>query len=97
MDERNRILELRGRSSAGQRAVASLLVRMALAFAFGTGCGLLALDEPTAHMDHKSVNALADALGQLHKHIGDKMQLLVITHDKEFVRKLESCGVINRY
>ena len=40
-------LNMRGRCSAGQKVLASLLIRLALAETFCINCGVLALDEPT--------------------------------------------------
>ena len=44
------MLPMRGRASAGQRILASLIIRLALARCF-TSCGILALDEPTTNLD----------------------------------------------
>ena len=40
-------MDMRGRCSAGQKVLACILIRLALAESFGTQCGFLALDEPT--------------------------------------------------
>eukprot|EP00210_Caulerpa_lentillifera_P006374 g6089.t1 len=58
-------LEMRGRCSAGQKVLAGIVVRLALAEAFCAKCGILALDEPTTNLDEENVNSLADALRQL--------------------------------
>ena len=55
-------LDMRGRCSAGQKVLASLVVRLALADAFGQHCGVITLDEPTTNLDHANVNSLAEAL-----------------------------------
>lgn len=39
-------LEMRGRCSAGQKVLASLVIRIALGETFSKNCGILALDEP---------------------------------------------------
>lgn len=44
-------LDMRGRCSAGQRMLASLVIRLALAEIFCQNCGILALDEPTTNLD----------------------------------------------
>lgn len=44
-------LDMRGRCSAGQRVLACLIIRMALAETFSSNCGVLALDEPTTNLD----------------------------------------------
>lgn len=38
-------LDMRGRCSAGQKVLASIIIRLALADSFGQNCGVLALDE----------------------------------------------------
>ena len=40
-------LDMRGRCSAGQRVLAAIVIRLALAETFCLNCGILALDEPT--------------------------------------------------
>jgi DNA repair protein RAD50 len=40
-------MDMRGRCSAGQRVLASLVIRLALAQSFCVQCGCIALDEPT--------------------------------------------------
>ena len=44
-------LEMRGRCSAGQKVLACLIIRLALAETFCLNCGILALDEPTTNLD----------------------------------------------
>ena len=44
-------LDMRGRCSAGQKVLASLVIRLALAESLSIGCGVLALDEPTTNLD----------------------------------------------
>ena len=112
----------RGRCSAGQKALASL-IRLALAETFCVNCGILALDEPTTNLDSDNIEAFAHALCQYAhtrathtcRHTYDyatlpfcmrltlcaalcriieqrraqsNFQLVVITHDFEFVRLL---------
>ena len=48
------MLPMRGRASAGQRILASLIIRLALAKCF-THCGILALDEPTTNLDRRNI------------------------------------------
>ena len=55
-------LEMKGRCSAGQKVLASLLIRLSLAETFCTHCGILALDEPTANLDEENIEGLATAL-----------------------------------
>ena len=55
-------LEMRGRCSAGQKVLASLVIRLALAETFCLNCGILALDEPTTNLDEPNAESLATAL-----------------------------------
>ncbi|CAD7936014.1 unnamed protein product [Amoebophrya sp. A120] len=92
-------LDMRGRCSAGQKVLASLITRLALADSFGCQCGILALDEPTTNLDEKNIEALAEALGSLietrRDHSG--FQLMIITHDETFVQMLSRKQVCERY
>ena len=56
------VFEMKGRCSAGQKVLASLLIRLSLAETFCSNCGILALDEPTANLDEKNIEGLATAL-----------------------------------
>jgi DNA repair protein RAD50 len=44
--------------------LASIIIRLALAEAFGTSTGVLALDEPTTNLDRDNVTSLARALAE---------------------------------
>lgn len=55
-------LEMRGRCSAGQRVLACIVIRLALAETFCLNCGILALDEPTTNLDSANSASLAQAL-----------------------------------
>ncbi|PJF17348.1 Rad50 meiotic double strand DNA break [Paramicrosporidium saccamoebae] len=83
-------LDMRGRSSAGQRVLASLIIRLALAETFGQHCGVIALDEPTTNLDRDNIESLASSLVDIIKMRGQQgnFQLIVITHDEEFVDSL---------
>lgn len=48
-------LEMRDRCSAGQKVLASILIRVALADVFAADCPILALDEPTTNLDREKV------------------------------------------
>ncbi|XP_048091405.1 DNA repair protein RAD50 [Alosa alosa] len=83
-------LDMRGRCSAGQKVLASLIIRLALAETFCLNCGILALDEPTTNLDRENIESLAHALIEITK-IRQKQrnfQLLIITHDEDFVELL---------
>jgi DNA repair protein RAD50 len=57
-------LDMRGRCSAGQKVLASLVIRLALAETFCLNCGILALDEPTTNLDHANIESLAESLSK---------------------------------
>merc|ERR1712205_296091 len=69
--------DMRGRCSAGQRVLASLIIRLALA-------------EPTTNLDEPNAHALAEALTRLmeSRRGQENFQLVVITHDEKFARSI---------
>lgn len=79
-------MAMRGRCSAGQKALASLVIRIAIAEAFCSHCGILALDEPTTNLDNDNKKALVESLVQIiqNRRVQQNFQLIVITHDEEF-------------
>ncbi|CAL8106543.1 unnamed protein product [Calicophoron daubneyi] len=83
-------LDMRGRCSAGQKVLASLIIRLALAEVFCLHCGVLALDEPTTNLDRENIESLAFALVEIIKNRRQQknFQLIVITHDEDFVELL---------
>jgi DNA repair protein RAD50 len=83
-------MDMRGRCSAGQKVLASIIIRLALAESFGIGCGLIALDEPTTNLDRDNIKSLAESLHNiiLARRAQSNFQLIVITHDEEFLRHM---------
>ncbi|KAG6428369.1 hypothetical protein SASPL_112620 [Salvia splendens] len=81
-------LEMRGRCSAGQKVLASLIIRLALAETFCLNCGILALDEPTTNLDGPNSESLAAALLRImeDRRGQENFQLIVITHDERFAQ-----------
>lgn len=57
-------MDMRGRCSAGQKVLASIIIRLALAESFSVNCGIMALDEPTTNLDQDNVKALASSLAE---------------------------------
>jgi DNA repair protein RAD50 len=57
-------LDMRGRCSAGQKVLASIIIRLALADSFCVNCGILALDEPTTNLDQANIGSLATSLSK---------------------------------
>ncbi|ODN93462.1 DNA repair protein RAD50 [Cryptococcus wingfieldii CBS 7118] len=92
-------LDMRGRCSAGQKVLASIIIRLALAESFGQGCGVLALDEPTTNLDQENINSLASALAEIIRERRQQanFQLIVITHDENFLQTLAQQDVVEYY
>lgn len=88
-------LDMRGRCSAGQRVLCSLIIRLALADSFCVNCGVLALDEPTTNLDAANIRGLAEALAALieARRAQSRFQLVLITHDEVFVNRLAQLQV----
>ena len=80
-------LDMRGRCSAGQKILASIIIRLALAETFCNNCGILCLDEPTTNLDEEHSRALAKSLREIIQSRSEdqNFQLIVITHDPVFV------------
>mmetsp|Transcript_33714 Transcript_33714/g.77810 ORF Transcript_33714/g.77810 Transcript_33714/m.77810 type:complete len:409 (-) Transcript_33714:83-1309(-) len=87
MTKGNTKIDMRGRCSAGQRVLASIVIRLALAETFCINCGVMALDEPTTNLDHENKVGLAQSLSQIiaNRSVQRNFQLVVITHDEDFV------------
>jgi DNA repair protein RAD50 len=81
-------LDMRGRCSAGQRVLAAIVIRLALAETFCLDCGILALDEPTTNLDDANKAGLASALAKIivTRSQQHNFQLICITHDEDFVK-----------
>ncbi|EEA07844.1 uncharacterized protein CMU_029180 [Cryptosporidium muris RN66] len=92
-------LDMKGRCSAGQRVLACILIRLALAESFCVNCGILALDEPTTNLDRDNIEGLANALSYLIKYRKSQQnfQLILITHDEEFVRIMAHAQHCNHF
>ncbi|KAK3099688.1 hypothetical protein FSP39_008022 [Pinctada imbricata] len=92
-------LDMRGRCSAGQKVLASLIIRMALAETFCLNCGILALDEPTTNLDRENIESLAYALVDIIKSRSNQknFQLIVITHDEDFVELLGRSDYVEEF
>ena len=49
---------MKGRCSMGQKVLASIIIRLALAEVFGINCGILAMDEPTTNLDRGHIKSM---------------------------------------
>ncbi|KAM7489114.1 hypothetical protein LguiB_026598 [Lonicera macranthoides] len=92
-------LEMRGRCSAGQKVLASLIIRLALAETFCLNCGILALDEPTTNLDAPNSESLAAAILRImqDRKGQENFQLIVITHDERFAHLIGQREHAERY
>jgi len=110
-------MDMRGRCSAGQKVLASIIIRMALAECFGVNCGVsicptvdcvrkvltimkvIALDEPTTNLDRDTIRSLAESLHTIIKtrKAQANFQLIVITHDEEFLREMKCSDFTDTY
>lgn len=90
---------MRGRCSAGQKVLACLIIRMALAEIFSINCGVIALDEPTTNLDRSNIESLAIALGQLveSRSAQRNFMLIVISHDEEFIEALSKVQDLSKF
>lgn len=92
-------LDMRGRCSAGQKVLAAIIIRLALAECFGVECGLIVLDEPTTNLDRENANALAQSLSKIiESRSGQRnFQLIVITHDEHFLVAMNPAQYTSHY
>lgn len=84
-------MDMRGRCSAGQRVLASIVIRLALAETFGINCGCLVLDEPTVNLDESNMKGLAVALAQIiqARSIQSNFQLVLISHEEHLLSMIK--------
>lgn len=90
------MIDMRGRCSAGQKVLAALVIRLALAETFCLNCGILALDEPTTNLDTENKYGLAQAITDIlqARSSQQNFQLVCITHDEEFVQMLSQTQML---
>lgn len=85
-------MKMREKGSAGQKALASIIMRMALGELFVKDFAFIALDEPTANLDLANVQSLAKTIGNYVKRRtkrGYNIQWVIITHDEQFLKALD--------
>ena len=99
MVKRGAEMDMRGRCSAGQKVLASIIIRLALAECFSSSCGLIALDEPTTNLDRDNIESLAQSLKEIieYRQQQSNFQLVVITHDEDFLRQMECSKFAGTY
>lgn len=92
-------LDMRGRCSAGQKVLASIIIRIALAECFCLNFGMIALDEPTTNLDDENIESLAKSLHEIIKErsVQRNFQLIIITHDEKFLRCMNAVDFTDHY
>ncbi|XP_034236601.1 DNA repair protein RAD50 [Thrips palmi] len=92
-------IDMRGRCSAGQKVLASLIIRLALAETFSANCGILALDEPTTNLDKDNIRSLCQAIVEIvhEREHTTSFQLICITHDHEFLDMMTEMDFFSHY
>ncbi|XP_017782547.1 PREDICTED: DNA repair protein RAD50 [Nicrophorus vespilloides] len=97
--KKDTLIEMRGHCSSGQKVLACLIIRIALAEIFSSNCSILALDEPTTNLDRENISSLSQSLANIvaTRKEQSHFQLLIITHDEEFLRTLRSVDCLKYY
>ena len=92
-------LDMRGRCSAGQKVLASIIIRLALSETFGINCGVIALDEPTTNLDEENIESLAKSLSNIigFRRHQKNFQLIVITHDEKFLNYMNASDFTDHF
>ncbi|XP_059049684.1 DNA repair protein RAD50 [Achroia grisella] len=92
-------IDMRGRCSAGQKVLACLIIRLALAETFSSRFGILALDEPTTNLDQENIRSLCAALGEIvQERMSQKnFMFIIITHDREFIESLGNIDKVSHF
>ena len=92
VDQNGKQMDFKSKSSAGQKMLASIVIRLALAELYSEQCGIFALDEPTTNLDTNNIILLANFLKRLVelKKQDEDFQLIVITHDEKFLSQMQN-------
>ncbi|OTF72784.1 hypothetical protein BLA29_013709 [Euroglyphus maynei] len=96
MIRQGKTLDMRGRCSAGQKVLACLIIRIALALLFSNNFTVITLDEPTTNLDSSNIRALAKAIVKLRK-MNEHLQIIIITHDEDFLQSLSADDYVDQY
>ena len=90
MVKKGKVMNMRGRCSAGQKVLASFIIRLALAVIFARErFAVLTLDEPTTNLDKANIQAFSRAVISLIRS-NRHFQIIIITHDSEFLQCLNA-------
>lgn len=87
----NTEMDMRAQCSAGQKVLACLIIRIALAETFSRQCAVMSLDEPTTNLDTDNIQSLCVALNRLveSRQVQRNFMLIIISHDEKFMRTLD--------
>lgn len=96
MIQQGKTLDMRGRCSAGQKVLACIIIRIALALLFSNNFTVITLDEPTTNLDNANIRALAKAIVKLRK-MNQHLQIVIITHDEDFLQCLSADDYVDQY
>lgn len=85
-------------ASRGQCVLACIVIRLAFARAFCLRTDMMVLDEPTTNLDAEHIRMLAKTLRQwMSRKRGTGFQLVVITHNRDFVQQLAQDQNVTSY
>ena len=83
-DLKNKWVNVEGFSSGGERAIASLVMRIALSIILAPNLKLLVLDEPTHNLDSNTIENLTEILRTKIVDLLD--QIFIVTHDERLIQ-----------
>jgi exonuclease SbcC len=83
-DLKNKWVNVEGFSSGGERAIASLVMRVALSIILAPNLKLLVLDEPTHNLDSNTIENLTEILRTKIVDLLD--QVFIVTHDERLIQ-----------
>lgn len=82
--------EAADRLSGAEKAILAIAFRFAVNAVFASELGMMVLDEPTAGLDERNMDVLADVLSRLASVAKRRdQQLIIITHDRRLERSFD--------
>ncbi len=88
LTSQNKWVEINKIASGGEKTIASICLRFALAKTIAPQIDFIILDEPTHNLDEKTVQEFANFLNNYANQIFD--QIFIITHDEKFEKLLNA-------
>jgi DNA repair protein SbcC/Rad50 len=88
LTQRNEWIRVEGILSGGERACASLSIRIAISLILTKKLGLLILDEPTHNLDSFSIDALSNVIDTEMPDLVE--QIFIVTHDKKLLETINA-------